>query len=448
MVDADTFAFIGGVVDPRPTVALTTSTQLADQGKFFVAWNSTPAVTSSNVEIRGRYFNADGSPATGEFKVNQSGAATQPTESDGTTSIHYLAQSGQHTAVYGPDKQVVCAYTAGINQARGVYFTYLPPSFAATVPAECVPGDVNGDGVTNGADIQLYLAYRASGISTNVSMAEQARIGCAMDCDRNGLIDDCDIPVFVWLLLKMPTTGDYVGNCDRNCYPDFMDIARLIYPGTNCVPASLACPCDPNDDPRCCFCSLIPIPPSEFSFRDCNENEIDDRTDIANETSADCNLNDWPDECEPDCNQNGVPDDCDVDPTDPDGDEVVYPDCNNSSLPDECDFELPLNPSYDCNENGIPDECDITSEFSEDADENGIPDECEDEFMLGMMAGSQQGGSEFDEAAAWQAFYEWQIEQQATLSNMSHVGRFEATRDKLRELGLPEAIPWARVRTP
>jgi len=31
---------------------------------------------------------------------------------------------------------------------------------------------------------------------------------------------------------------------------------------------------------------------------------------------------------------------------------------------------------------------------------------------------------------------------------MSHVERFEATHDKLRELGLPEAIPWATVRTP
>lgn len=43
---------------------------------------------------------------------------------------------------------------------------------------------------------------------------------------------------------------------------------------------------------------------------------------------------------------------------------------------------------------------------------------------------------------------EWQIGEQAVLSAMSHVERFEATRNRLRELGLPEAIPWAMVRTP
>jgi hypothetical protein len=78
-------------------------------------------------------------------------------------------------------------------------------------------------------------------------------------------------------------------------------------------------------------------------FKDCNENDIDDRDDIANGTSLDCNSNDIPDECEPalaDCNSNGVPDLCDVDSTDPDGDGDVSADVNGNNVPDECeDFE-------------------------------------------------------------------------------------------------------------
>lgn len=70
----------------------------------------------------------------------------------------------------------------------------------------------------------------------------------------------------------------------------------------------------------------------------------------------------------------------------------------------------------------------------------------------GGAAAGQKSGAEFDEAAAqetaWESFYQWQIDEQATLAAMSHVERFEATRDKLRDLGLPESIPWARVQTP
>lgn len=40
-----------------------------------------------------------------------------------------------------------------------------------------------------------------------------------------------------------------------------------------------------------------------------------------------------------DCNGNGVRDSCDIDPSDPDGDGVVYLDLNGNHRPDECDLE-------------------------------------------------------------------------------------------------------------
>ena len=94
---------------------------------------------------------------------------------------------------------------------------------------------------------------------------------------------------------------------------------------------------------------------------DCNNNGVDDATDIANGTSQDCNANGVPDECElagNDCNANLVPDECDVD-------------CNSNGTPDDCESIT------DCNSNGVPDECDIAGGGSLDADVDGVPDECQ-----------------------------------------------------------------------
>jgi len=471
-VDSDRYEAVERVTPARPTVALTTSTQPADRGKFFVAWNSTPSVTSNDVEIRGRYFDADGTPETGEFRVNQT---TQPTEQNGTTAIRYLPLSGQHAAVYGPDKQVVVVHTAGNDEAHGVSLTYLPPAYADGLADACLAGDVTGDGLTTGPDgndIQPFVTYLFDGIPTNLSIAEQARIRCAMDCDLNGIVDSCDVAPFVWLLLGFPSDGAYVNDCDHNCRPDYADIAGLMFPMTYCNPSPLECPCsDPPTDDRCCFCSLIPTPPGPvYVMPDCNENEIDDATDIANETSADCNTDGIPDECQLvyyDCNTNGVLDQCDVDPTDPDGDEWVSPDCNSNGWPDECDMAAQWFPSYDCNTNGIPDwcdiaeetsadcntngipdECDIAAETSEDANTNGVPDECEEAGQQSMMQGGGGEGvqsSPYDNPA-WEDFWQWQSDNAAELAAMSPWERFQATVEKLRDLGLPAAIPWARVQ--
>jgi hypothetical protein len=61
---------------------------------------------------------------------------------------------------------------------------------------------------------------------------------------------------------------------------------------------------------------------------DCNNNQIDDPTDIANGTSHDCDQNGVPDECQPDCDHDGIPDVCE-------------PDCDGNGIPNDCDVPCP-----------------------------------------------------------------------------------------------------------
>lgn len=61
---------------------------------------------------------------------------------------------------------------------------------------------------------------------------------------------------------------------------------------------------------------------------DCNNNAVLDATDIANQTSSDCDSNGIPDECDYDCDVNGIPDACETSLLDP---------CCFSGLPGSCD---------------------------------------------------------------------------------------------------------------
>jgi len=98
-------------------------------------------------------------------------------------------------------------------------------------------------------------------------------------------------------------------------------------------------------------------------------------------TLEDCNANDVLDTCEMDCNGNARPDECDL----ADGSSA---DCNGNIVPDECDVTggassdcdrdgVPDECQPDCNTNGIADPCDIASGTSQDCGPNGTPDECE-----------------------------------------------------------------------
>lgn len=94
---------------------------------------------------------------------------------------------------------------------------------------------------------------------------------------------------------------------------------------------------------------------------DCNQNAVDDTTDIAVATSLDVNSDGVPDECQ-DCNNNSV-----LDPTDIS--MATSTDLNGNAVPDDCE--------PDCNGNNVPDDRDIFLGTSPDVWGNGVPDECD-----------------------------------------------------------------------
>ena len=123
------------------------------------------------------------------------------------------------------------------------------------------------------------------------------------------------------------------------------------------------------------------------SYRDCNDNLINDFEDFCSGVSLDCNGNRNPDECDIasgaslDIDRDQVPDECQPDcnnDTRPDAFQILIgeePDCNGNGLPDECDLYA-AGVSDDCNGNGVPDECDIAAGTSPDCDGDNKVDSC------------------------------------------------------------------------
>ncbi len=67
-----------------------------------------------------------------------------------------------------------------------------------------------------------------------------------------------------------------------------------------------------------------------------------------------------------------------------------------------------------------------------------MPDECEEESLMGGGSSMMTGGGEWDEAAAWEAFYEWSAGQCWGPSCETPMdAQFSALVAKLQELGLP-----------
>ncbi|MFO0972469.1 MAG: hypothetical protein U1A27_03385 [Phycisphaerae bacterium] len=389
-VDSDHRAGAPTIVLPEPTVSLTNSTVPTEAGKFFVAWNTTRSRTVDGFsidqgEIHGQFFNADGTRWRGEFRVNQDNSPTESSIS--RAARRYLAKSAQHTAAYGPQGQIALAWTEGVDRNGGAHLTILPAPFTQSLRNPCLDGDISGDGLINGSDIQPFVDYFVSTqavpseppvIRPPLTQADLDRIDCAMDMDRSGAIGTGDIPVFIWLLMGRPT--DQV-DCNSNCTYDYIDIARDGVPDCNgnAIPDACDIASGHSQDANS---NGIPDECEEFHLAygvpDCNTNNIDDAEDIASQTSEDCNSNGSPDECESlDCNTNGILDDCET--------AGGQNDCNSNFLPDECD--LLYGPSFDCNTNGVPDECDIADATSEDSNSNGIPDECEEQQGRSMMGG-------------------------------------------------------------
>lgn len=470
------------IFNANPAVALAQTDDPDVCGRFIIAWNARDVNASPQVrEIHAQYFAADGRPIATEFRVNQ-----DTSETDSGVNTRRLADSAQHTLDYGPEGQVVVAWTAErATGPRDVYFTLLPPDYSETLAEEqnCLKGDVDVDGLVNGLDIQPFVDLMLGNQSHCLGIASL----CGADCDCDGDLDIDDIPPFVVVLLGGDGCTGFDGceglppgspvDCDEDDVPDATQI-HLCHDGhwscSDCNDNGILDTCEIIDEAASDVDENLVIDACES---DCNGNDIPDPYEIAAELVDDCNANGIPDECElayndcdlsgvpddcephPDCNNNGIadvcesdcdsngePDDCDVDPTDPDGDEWVDPDCNGNLYPDACDLELPPPfGSFDCNENGVPDECDVASQYSQDANQNGIPDECEQQSMMGggMQSQSASGGGatdqEFDADTAWAEFYQWYFAQD--WSEMSGGQRFGAVAGKLSELGLPLGAP-------
>jgi len=108
-----------------------------------------------------------------------------------------------------------------------------------------------------------------------------------------------------------------------------------------------------------------------FNFADCNGNLVPDTCDLVL-GALDCNANGLIDSCEIiagtvlDVNLNGRPDSCDP---------FLF-DCNNNGIEDATDV---ANGAPDCNNNLIPDSCEPL--LAIDTDNNGTPDICEGAFV-------------------------------------------------------------------
>lgn len=274
----------------------------------------------------------------------------------------------------------------------GTYDSYLYPAGAANIrprgadvdcnangiidDCECILGDLNGDGIVNSKDLDAFKDCYKQGDPTI------SNCYCA-DMDQNGILDTDDIDCFVSILLG----GAGCGGIDP-CVGEGTLLLTLV---------------------------------------DCNENGIEDAVDIANGTSADCN-------------ENGTPDECEI------GTEPPFdlPDCNNNGVPDTCELS-----GNDCNGNGILDECEISSGLSDDVNQNGVPDFCEPELVLGGNAattggplgggtlggGSLSGASTMTESEKWSAYLEWCF--LTDFDDMTSTEKFEALLAKRLELGLP-----------
>jgi hypothetical protein len=229
------------------------------------------------------------------------------------------------------------------------------------------------------SDIKVIAFAQAPNGSApaNVYQAAEAVWPFTLDCNGNGIADECDVDCGL-PNCAVPGCGGSV-DCDGNGTPD------ECQPDCNGNDVADACDitfgtsldCQANGTPDEC----------ELGARDCNANGTPDDCDIALGTSRDCQANGTPDECElgaRDCNANGTPDDCDValgtsrdcqaNGT-PDECELAGSDCNANQVPDVCDIAGAT--SVDCQPNGRPDECDIAAGSSVDCQADSIPDECQ-----------------------------------------------------------------------
>lgn len=252
-----------------------------------------------------------------------------------------------------------------------------PVDFAAGAGTVFVAvADFDGDG-----DDDVVSANRVANTLTIFTS------GCAggADCNRNNILDNCDIAANPTLDADENGLIDACdgADCNQNEINDLDELGGNDCNG-NLIPDD--CELDGND------CNLDGVPDvCQLAGNDCNGDGVPDSCQIeGNDCNADgildscqlvgndCNLDGIPDDCqllEADCDGNLMPDDCQLVGNDcdddgvPDNCQLAENDCNRNGIPDTCE----LGPN-DCNDNGIPDDCDL---LQNDCNENRVPDDCD-----------------------------------------------------------------------
>ena len=174
-------------------------------------------------------------------------------------------------------------YTVFIGEAQGACCIDMEPWCLEDV----LEGDCDGTFLGH-ASVCSTLDCQPNGVPDNCDIAT----GTSLDCQPNGIPDECE------------------EDCNDNGIPDDCDIE------------------------------------SGYS-EDCNENGVPDECDIADGTSWDVDGNGVPDECQEDCNENGILDICDI--SCDYGDCATIPGCGGSE---------------DCQPDMIPDDCQVPPECS------------------------------------------------------------------------------------
>ncbi|MBI5763225.1 MAG: hypothetical protein HZA51_06840 [Planctomycetes bacterium] len=422
----------------NPTVALSKE----NNGRMLVAWNTRANSGSGGFEVHGQYFHRL-RPLGTEFRIHQDTVDVPPEIVD-----RRLGQSGQHTISYGPDDQVVVAWTRSHtlsltnipDKNQDVYFTILPPGFAdylASQVAQCCKGDMDGLGSVNGDDTQFFIdmVLAPPSPASFANILDYYAAICPADTNNDGALNEYDVDPYITLFFQgtcnpqgiaLPTSPPFY-DCTGNIVEDLRDIANATSQD-----------CNNNGMPdECEFLLWI------GGTNDCNANGIPDECDIASGLEQDCGINGIPDSCEIavnpalDCNQNGVLDECDLKQGPPDGSL----DCNDNGIPDECDVANQT--SADCNQNGIPDSCDIASGHSPDRfPRDGIPDECaildNGPTMLETTLVCEPA-SDLD--VAWAELRVWAAQQQwGPDAGITGAEQYQRYVDKLCELGLVDVV--------
>jgi hypothetical protein len=254
--------------------------------------------------------------------------------------------SGSIALTAGIPCRVVLEYLQALGDAS-IHLSWSSPSLPKQI-IQLSTQDCNRNGLLDSCE----LPGNDCNDNGVIDSCDVATGGASVDCDSNGVVDSCEL----------------VGrDCNSNGVIDSCDVAT----------GGSAVDCDGNGVLDTC----------ELATRDCNHNGIVDDCDLATGgTGVDCDGNSVLDACEligRDCNSNGKIDSCDLAAggasVDCDGNDVLDTcelagrDCNNNGMVDDCDLATG-GAAVDCDGNSVLDSCELATN---DCNSNGVVDACE-----------------------------------------------------------------------